>query len=524
MHYRLFIALLMCTGLCKAHGQEFVQHHVPNDSLSPLTPMVRPLPNGDLWVAWGSWDTRTNPWGSSLHLRKYDAAGQLLASNDLRLPLEAPPLWMAGIAVLPDGGLVLAGRAAWKALFMRVDVNAQLVVAQRYTLNGNERFDDVAVAADGMPTLVGSCSVGTDKWPWVVRTDPNGAVQAAWSDRFVGVAGMHLEIRNTADGGALLLGQHVSGNAFSDMHVLKMDSLGQVEWGRLFTGPKLWPREAVQRPDGGWAVMAGQQVQDSITYGAPVLFPLAADGTVGSNTRLWAAPVGSTYQLANSMGQWQDGSLLVCAGVNNLYGSALITIDSSGVVAPWARSVSDTALVVRAHALPLDDGDLLLYGDRNGPVMNEYTPLIARWDTANAFPCGSGTVPVFTDSIVHGLSTMLEHILLNPVVEDFTAQLLPDTITWTVSDPCALGTGIIQSPSSEEDLIPYPNPAGDRLQVAGLSSMDDLLLLDAQGKMVQRWTPPFPDVLELSSVPDGLYLLRAATGAVVRSARVVVVR
>nr|MBP7515952.1 T9SS type A sorting domain-containing protein [Flavobacteriales bacterium] len=524
MGYRLTIALLVFIGLCKAHGQEFVQQHVPNDSISPVEPLVRLLPNGDLWMAWLSWDTRINPWGSHLHLRKIDPAGQLLATNDLLFPSEAPSLWLAGADVLPDGGLVLVGRFAWKALFVRVDAAAQLVVAKRYSTNGNERFDDVAVAADGMPTLVGSCSVGADKWPWVVRADPNGVVQAAWSDRFVGVAGMHLEIRNAADGGALLLGQHVSGNAFSDMHVLKMDSLGQVEWGRLFTGPKLWPVEAVQRSDGGWAVLAGQQVQDSITYGAPVLFPISADGTVGSNTRLWAAPVASTYQTTTSMGQLQDGSLFVCAGVNALAGSAMFTMDSTGSVAPWARSVPDSALVLRVHALPLDNGDLLLYGDRYSPAIASYSPLIARWDTAHAFPCGSGNVPVLTDSIVHGLSTMLEHILLNPVVEDFTAQLLPDTITWTVSDPCALSTRIIQSPSSEEVLVPYPNPVGERLQLAGLSRMDELLLLDAQGKMVERWTPPFPAVLELSSVPDGLYLLRATTGSVVRSARVVVVR
>ena len=524
MGYRLIIILLAGIGLCKAQGQEFVQHHVPNDSISPVEPKVRLLPNGDLWMVWFSWDTRTNPWGSRLHLRKFDPGGQLLAANNLLFPSEAPSLWLAGADVLPDGGLVLAGRFGWKALYVRVDANAQLAVAKRYSMSSSDRFDDVAVDADGTPTIVGSCNVGTDKWPWVVRTDPNGVVQAAWSDRFVGVGGMHLEIRNTADGGTLLLGQHVSGNAFSDMHVLKMDSLGQVEWGRLFTGPKLWPKEAAQRPDGGWTVLAAQQVQDSITYGAPVLFRLAADGTVGSNTRLWAAPVGSTYQTVTSMAQLQDGSFVVCSGVNSLQGSAMFTVDSSGVVAPFARSVPDSTLVLRVNAVPLDDGDLLLYGDRYTPALDTYTPLFARWDTSTAFPCGSSTVPVITDSIVHGLNTVLEHIVLNPVVEDFTAQLLPDTITWTVSDPCALGTDIIPSPRSEELLIPYPNPAGDRLQVADLPIMDELLLLDAKGKTVQRWTPPFPAVLELSSVPDGLYLLLATTGAVVRSARVVVQR
>ena len=522
MGLRLLITLLVLIGLRTARAQEFVHHHVPNDSISPNGPFVRILPSGELWMAWGSWDTRSNPWRSRLHVRKYDPVGQLLASNDLLFPLEAPSLWLEGAAVLPDGGLALVGRFAWKALFVRVDANAQLAAAKRYSYGTNELFGDVAALANGDLLLVGSCSVWTARWPWVLRTDQDGAVQAAWSDRFIGQGGYHQKVRNTADGGTLLVGQHVAGNAFSAMHVVKMDSVGQVEWGRLFTGPKLWPKEVLPEPDGGWVVMAGQQVQDSIIHGAPVLFRLAADGTVGPNTRLWAAPVASTSQAARSMCRTPDGSLLVCTGVNAFSGSAMFTINSSGVVAPWARSVSDSALLLQVNALPLDDGDLLLYGTRYDPTIDTDAPLFTRWDTASAFPCGSGSVPVVTDSIVHGLSTTMEHLALNPIVEDITSQIVPDNITWTVMDPCAITTEVREPPTAAGDLRVFPNPAVDRLHVEGISSAHELLLLDVQGATVYRWTQPFASVLELPAVPDGLYLLRATLASGHRSARVVV--
>jgi len=48
--------------------------------------------------------------------------------------------------------------------------------------------------------------------------------------------------------------------------------------------------------------------------------------------------------------------------------------------------------------------------------------------------------------------------------------------------------------------------------------------LDAQGALVQRWTRPFPQVMELPAVADGLYFMRATNGEGVRSARLMVVR
>lgn len=510
MRQRSFVFLIAWMTLLPGNAQQFTLHQLPNDTISSVDPMVRLLPNGDIWMIWFSWDTRTNPWDTRVHVRRFDPAGQLLAGNDLLL-LTSSSLWLSGAAVMPDGGVVIAGNNGWKGLYMRMDANAQLLVAKRYWYNTNERFRDVAVGADGMPVLVGWCSPFLSRWPWVVRVDPDGVLQSASSARSVGFNGMHQMIRNTMDGGMLVLGQALSGVGYDQLHIMKMDSLGQVEWGRSLPGPRLWPVEALQRADGGWVVLATQQVQDSTTHGAPVVFQVAPDGTIGSNTRLWAAPVGSTYQTARSMGRFSDGSLLVAAQVNSLSASALFAMNGSGVVAPWARIVPDTALLFQTYALPLQNGDLLLHGLRRlAPPVGPQGTLLARWDTAHAFPCGSATAPVLTDSITHGILTDLEHNVFMPLVEDIMTLIVPDTITWTVIDPCAISTAVVPQ-GTLRALTAWPNPTHGTLF---LSEPIAGVLLDTQGRTV--WSFTTTTTLPLAGVEPGTYILHATDGRAVR--------
>ncbi len=108
------------------------------------------------------------------------------------------------------------------------------------------------------------------------------------------------------------------------------------------------------------------------------------------------------------------------------------------------------------------------------------------------------------------------------MVEDIRPEL--DTISWTVLEPCGIGTGVNDGIQVADELRVFPNPARDRIQVTGVSSMDELILCDAQGVVLRRWAPPFQQVVDLPAVPDGLYLLRATSDAGVRSTKVVVQR
>ncbi|MCC7502276.1 MAG: hypothetical protein IT229_07085, partial [Flavobacteriales bacterium] len=109
MGRRFLISALVLISLHTARGQEFVQHHLPNDTISADPPLVKVLPNGDLWAAWTSQDIRTSPWTSRLHVRKLDAAGQILVSNDLRFPNPGGWLMLHGATPLPGDGLALVG-------------------------------------------------------------------------------------------------------------------------------------------------------------------------------------------------------------------------------------------------------------------------------------------------------------------------------------------------------------------------------------------------------------------------------
>ena len=83
----------------------------------------------------------------------------------------------------------------------------------------------------------------------------------------------------------------------------------------------------------------------------------------------------------------------------------------------------------------------------------------------------------------------------------------PPLIDWTVSTP----------ELSTAPLLLTPNPAQDRLSVEGIrSDMDALLLMDPLGRVL-RTIPVRPGQradIDLSGMPNGTYLLRAAGGEV----------
>ena len=56
MGLRFLITALVLISLRTARGQEFVQHHLPNDTIGGEPPVVSVLPNGEVWAAWASQD------------------------------------------------------------------------------------------------------------------------------------------------------------------------------------------------------------------------------------------------------------------------------------------------------------------------------------------------------------------------------------------------------------------------------------------------------------------------------------
>ncbi len=525
MGLRFLITALVLIRLHAAHGQDFVQHHVPNDTVSGEPPVVGVLPNGEVWAAWATQDIRTSPWTSRLHIRKLDAAGQLLLANDLRFPNPGGWLQLSGATVLPDDGVALYGHFDSQGVLIRVDANAGLVAVTHMSMSTfGERFSDVLVRPDGSLMVLGWCRTGGEQLPYVVRTDANGVLVDAWSDRIPGMEGAMRFAKPTPDGGTLLFGSHFASVDSSGMQVVKLNSTGAMEWGRSLAARQLVPVQALQRTDGGWLVLAEQLIQQGVLSGAPMLLRMDADGTLGTNRRIWADQQSSSPYSTSSLDRLPDGTMVACARVGALDGTVLFTLDSTGTPEPSARLVPDSGLVTAFRALAMANGDLLLRGARVAPAMGLAAPLIARWDPANAIPCGSTTVPVLSDSIVPVLDSTFVRVPLSPTVVDITAQIVPDNITWTVSDPCAISTGVQAILPVGGTLRVFPDPAVDRVQVEGLAGMQELLLLDAQGAVVARWASPFPQVMELPAVADGLYFMRATNGKGVRSARLMVLR
>lgn len=517
---RVLIRLLLV--LCATHpmnAQDFVQRHDHLGPVYPRPPLVEPLPNGDLWLVWSS-NTATSPDTCRVHVRKLGPAGQLLLENDLMLPPAYGGGGLTGAFALAGGGLVLVGQNASLPMIMRLDPTGQLLGAVRYSFGASAQFRDVVERPDGSLTVAGQAMIANEPVPWLLHTDSGGNQLMTWSDRIPGHAGINTALLPCDDGGVLVLGLDWDGLGTVDMHVQKLGPLDEWDWGRSISAGRIRAVQAVPRPGGGWIVLAEQQIQPGPQAGAPVLVDLGPQGQVYRNKRLWALPSDSAAYNASTMGQLPDGSLVVCTTVDWSGANAVFRLDDALVPEATALFIPGSTLAYGLRALAFSDGDLLLTGLAPDPFF--ITPLVARWDTAQPPPCGAAQAQVVADSIALGLDSTFIRVAINPTTEDITAMILPDTLSWTVTDPCTIGTGVVDRPNAATALHVYPDPAADVVHVTGTEGLSALVLLDARGRELRRWSVPLPARFDVTGDPPGLYLLVGAGAEGRRSARLVV--
>jgi len=70
---------------------------------------------------------------------------------------------------------------------------------------------------------------------------------------------------------------------------------------------------------------------------------------------------------------------------------------------------------------------------------------------------------------------------------------------------------VVSVTMAESELLAYPNPADDRLWITGTSSGEEVMLMDAMGRMVRTATAnEAPTSIDLSDLPAGRYVIRVA--------------
>ncbi|MCB9169950.1 MAG: T9SS type A sorting domain-containing protein [Flavobacteriales bacterium] len=504
-------------GLVLSAQAPFTLRQTPGQPLSTYYQCAIPLPNGDIWWVFGTWDASTSPWLSRVHLRRSDGTGQTLATNDVLLPAVSPAWQVRGAAAFPGGGIGLVGAGAWVGMELDFDAGATLLDARTFDFGTATSFDDVRALANGECMIVGY----SDSYPLQMHVDAQGDLISAWSDRFGNDKGAHHLLRASNDGGMLIVGQELTQQGPGSLYVIKQDTAANVQWAERFDGPAATALDAVQRANGGWAVTSVKQIGPAPLHAGPWLLLLDPSGLYTHQGRFWPGPYEDSYGYASGLTEDANGHVLL-TGQCNPGGTFLIDAGTTAT-ADSVRWLPGTGGTSSMHGTVLSNGDLLLDHLEYDTLLARNIPVMMRWDPATLHPCGEHRDTLFTDTLAFTLTTGVVRTPISGTTADLLPQIVPDTIPWTSDAPC-MDTAIPE-PHVVHTIAPaiFPNPADAWVQVSGMVDAQRMDLIDADGRTVGSWRAPLPTVLSVSALPGGMYAVRTVHDHQVRNVRLMVV-
>ncbi|HSR35235.1 MAG TPA: DUF5050 domain-containing protein [Anaerolineae bacterium] len=340
-----------------------------------------------------------------------------------------------------DGGYLLVGAtnhshrdAADEDIhLMKIDAAGQMLWEKTY---GGDRFDrgKAILTSDGGKYVIlaeteSSGAGGRDVY--LVQVDADG--KQGWSHTFGGPGKERANaIRQTADGGYIVAGQtHSFGAEGGDLYLVKTDDQGDEAWSRTYGGQHGEVGYDVQQtPDGGFLVL-GQVVQGEAVYvnQEPDILLLRTDG---SGEELWSQvwttddADGGHVLLPTSDGGYLIAGITAPAGNQTAIDILLIKVDAEGNQV-WNRTVGDpNAVDYGTDVIELPGGDYLLTGlfnqsgrgaiplirfGRDGEMVWSRTLIEGRGNKVGMrllpVPDGGYLIVGTTDEFSHGFETIL---------------------------------------------------------------------------------------------------------------------
>ena len=194
---------------------------------------------------------------------------------------------------------------------------------------------------------------------WLTKMNAQG--QEQWNLTLGGADNEEVEfVRQTADGGYILIGNTDSRTRFSDIWFVKVDSNGNMEWNNTLGGIKWDEARFVSQVQGGY-IIAGK----TDSYGAGDFdFWLVKTDTKGEEQ--WNNTYGGySGDGAYSLQQTHDGGYII-AGETNSFGAShldflLVKTDSNGKE-QWYRTFGGVGLEIYPSVRLSPDGGYILGG------------------------------------------------------------------------------------------------------------------------------------------------------------------
>ncbi len=197
-----------------------------------------------------------------------------------------------------DGEVIAAGytesfgggeRDMW---LIKLDMSGHML--WNCTFGGSHHDIGYAVqeTVDGGYIIAGSTYFSDPNWNqiWLIKTNSDG--RQLWARTFAsGIDSVAYDVRQTVDGGYILTGYLRSAADFGYVYLLKVDGMGNMQWGRTYEYGAWSKMYAVdQTVDGGYILAGYAHYTDGITRDHGLIIKTDALGNV-----LWDESVGEEY-------------------------------------------------------------------------------------------------------------------------------------------------------------------------------------------------------------------------------------
>jgi hypothetical protein len=315
----------------------------------------------------GGFGQQTTDGGYAEVSHSYDVMGNLIGAGIHKLDSSGSIQWqklLRGTLInsflqTTEGGYMMAG-GWWSALIVKLDPTGNVQWATDY---GASPPYSIEQTTDG-GYIVAGLNGGVDQDDfWILKLDSEGNIQ--WSKTYGGgYSDVAYSIEQTTDGGYIVAGFTSSfGAGGGDVWILKLDSVGNIQWQKTYGGPGDDRAYSVQQTSDGSYIAAGFSTSFNVTgFSDGWVLKLDSNGNI-----LWQKIYsGEPWNVEGiqSIQQTIDGGYIAC-GYNGLQGGTcdawVLKLDGNGNV-QWQKAYGGTSIDLANSIQQTMDGEYIASG------------------------------------------------------------------------------------------------------------------------------------------------------------------
>jgi hypothetical protein len=449
---------------------------------------------------------------------------------------------------------LIAGAQDNKALVLKLNNSVNILFDKTIGGNNNGVFNSIIPTRDSGYVLAGTLSNITNSTNNIFCVKINSDGDTLWTKEIdMGYNDYALSVQQTYDDGYIIAGYSGQNSMpHSMMTLVKLDDIGNLSWGETFSDTTYdsYAYAVKQMPDSGYVVIGYLDTLMDSGH-RTLLMRLTSDGTIS-----WIKKqviTASNYSWGCDM--MTSGGCLICSLIQGNGGCSniLMKIDFSGNVI-WSKQYYSngdfgcgTLSLPKLHFLSdsvytFISGNSLIKIDTAGNSIwgreyslegifdfietNDKGYMIIGVPDIVVKPPTYGSISVIkTDSLGNLSYLQCYSMSFVPTVTDFPFTLVPVSFSisttasvilsnpvitntsFTVQDGCVFGS-IEESNADKKDIILYPNPATDKLNIENLQN-GSIEILNIQGQTILRQSLKQDKTdIDIRGLAKGLYFLR----------------